>query len=277
MSLFDTIKQTIRIFTHKDFTKNPNAPQITELQKKALWVGLINSEQLTAYTDSLTTGLPQGRVIQGLTEAWGIYSQADAYETVEWIQKGGHRVAFNAVLPYINITDREERNRQIENMLKSEPEKIIFSAKTQEELEEKYESELERLIEFADHIIECIAERGNDPFAPFDETNINNGILAWDLGRLVTIARMCYDLSEESMIAGEATVRCMDENTAWEIITIVYETAVKEFKDWREMAVSYLIGRGAWGGDTMMLDGLYSIAQKAFEDDNSPWKNVPLK
>jgi hypothetical protein len=265
MNLLNTLKQTVRIFTHKDFTKNPNAPHITESQKKALWVGLINSEQLTAYTDSLTTGLPQERVIQGLTEAWGIYSQEDAYETVEWIRKGGHRVAFNAVLPYINIADRDERNSRIENMLKGEPEKIIFSAKTQEELEEKYESELERLIEFADHIIECIAERGSDPFAPFDETNINNGILAWDLGRLVTIARLCYD-------AG-----CMDEKTAWEIITNVYETAVKEFKDWREMAVSYLIGRGAWGGDTMMLHGLYSIAQKAFEDDNSPWKNVPLK
>jgi hypothetical protein len=25
----------------------------------------------------------------------------------------------------------------------------------------------------------------------------------------------------------------------------------------------YLIGRGAWGGDTMMLHGLYSIAKKA--------------
>jgi hypothetical protein len=69
----------------------------------------------------------------------------------------------------------------------------------------------------------------------------------------------------------------IDEKTAWGIITNAYEMAVKEFKDWREVAVSYLIGRGAWGGDTMMLHGLHSIAEKAFEDDNSPWKNVPLK
>jgi hypothetical protein len=47
-NLVNTLKQTVRIFTQKDFAKNPNAPHITELQKKALWVGLINSEQLTA-------------------------------------------------------------------------------------------------------------------------------------------------------------------------------------------------------------------------------------
>jgi Cdc6-like AAA superfamily ATPase len=203
--------------------------------------------------------------MQGLTQAWGIYSQEDAYEVIEWIQKGGHRVAFNAIAPYINITDENERNRQIEKKLKEEQEKIIFSAKNQEELEEKFKDELERLTMFAGHLIECIAERGNNAFAAFNETNINKGILAWDLGRLIIIARMCYDIGY------------IDEKTAWDIITSAYETAEKEFKDWRELAVSYLIGRGAWGGDTMMLDGLYAIAEKAFEDDNSPWKNVPLK
>jgi hypothetical protein len=263
--LINTIKQTVRIFTHKDFSKNPNAPHITEAQKKGLWVGLINSEQITAYTDSLTTGLPKERVMQGLTEAWGIYSQEDAYETIEWIQKGGHRVAFNAIAPYITITDEDERNRQIEKLLKDEPEKIIFSAKNQEELEEKFDDELERLTGFAGNLIECISQRGNDPFVAFNETNIKKGILAWDLGRLIIIARMCYDIGY------------IDEKTAWGVITNAYETAVKEFKDWHEVAVSYLIGRGAWGGDTMMLGGLYSIAKKAFEDDNSPWKNVSLK
>jgi hypothetical protein len=131
-NLINTLKQTARIFTQKDFTKNPNAPHITEEQKKALWVGLINSEQIAAYTDSLTTGLPRERILQGLTEAWGI-------------------------------------------------------------------------------------------------------------------------------------------------ITNAYETAKKEFKDWHEAAVSHLIGRGAWGGDTILLKGLCSIAEKAFEDDSSPWKNVSLK
>jgi hypothetical protein len=76
---------------------------------------------------------------------------------------------------------------------------------------------------------------------------------------------MCYDIGY------------IDEKTAWGVITNAYETAVKEFNDWHEVAVSYLIGRGAWGGNTMMLDGLYIIAEKAFENDISPWKTNPLK
>jgi hypothetical protein len=67
--IIGTVKQRVRIFTQKDFTKNPNAPPITDLQKKVLWVGLINSEQITAYADSLTTGLLRDRITQGLTEA----------------------------------------------------------------------------------------------------------------------------------------------------------------------------------------------------------------
>jgi hypothetical protein len=264
-NLIGGLKQTVRIFTHKDFTKNPDAPQITELQKRALWLGLINSEQLTAYIDSLTTGLPKERVIQGLTEAWGICSQDDAFEKIDWIRKGGHRVAFSAVLPYIHIGDEAERNGQIEKMLRENAEKIILSAENEEELEEEFESELERLTEFADNLIACIAERGDDPFVAFNEANMRHGILAWDLGRLVTIVRMCYD------------VGCIDEKTAWDIITSAYDAAVKEFQDWREVAVSYLIGRGAWGGDSMMLHGLYRIAEKAFESDDSPWKTIPLK
>jgi hypothetical protein len=251
-NLINNIKQTVRIFTKKDFDKNPNAPHITELQKKALWIGLINSEQITAYCDSLTTGLSKERITQGLTQAWGVYSRDDALETIKWIQEGGHRAVFNAVLPYLHITDEDERNRQIETKLK-------------EDLGENYENVLERLTDFARNLRACISGRGNHPFVAFNETNINKGILAWDLGRFVIIIRMCYDMGY------------LDETTAWDLITSAFEPAIKEFADWHEVAASYLIGRGAWGGDTIMLDGLYTIAQKAFENDNSPWKNVPLK
>jgi hypothetical protein len=127
-------------------------------------------------------------------------------------------IAFNAVVPYIDITDESERNRQIEETLKEEPERMIFSAKNQEALEEKFGEELERLTGFAGNLIECIAGRGNNPFAAFNETNIKRGILAWDLGRLVIVARMRYD------------VGYIDEKTAWGIITDAYETAKKNLK-----------------------------------------------
>ncbi|MDR2349418.1 MAG: DUF1266 domain-containing protein [Deltaproteobacteria bacterium] len=263
--LINGAKQLFRTFTQKDFTKNPNAPVISEDQKKALALGLINGEQITAYTDSLTTGLPKERVAEGLNEAWDVFDGEDALRTIEFLKKGGHRVAFEAVLPFINVTDESERIARLRETLAEQREKIIFSANDEEDSREKFDRELERLTGFANNLIECVAEPGQDPFVPFDEKNIKNGILAWDMGRLVLVARLCRD-------AG-----FIDDKTAWDAIIGAYETAKETFNDWREVAASYLIGRGTWGGYTMMLKGPYTIAEDAFENDNSPWKRLSFK
>ena len=240
--VFSSIKQFARILSHKDFSKNSKAPSIGEGDQKALAIGLINSEQITAYTNSLTTGLPKDRILQGLTEAWGISNKEEGYSIIEWLQKEGHRIYFSEIYPLIKM-DPDIRNRQLET---------IFGENA------------ERAMEFADNLLECIAERGNDDFAAFNDENMKKGILAWDLGRLVVIARMSFDIGY------------IDEKTAWNIIKNAYETVIKDYKDWKEFSVGYLIGRGMWSGDDMMLDGLYTIAKDAFENDDSPWKTMTL-
>jgi hypothetical protein len=242
--MFQALKQMVRIFTAKDFTKNPNAPSINETDRCALFIGLINSEQVTAYTDSLTTGLPKDRVFQGLSEAWGIYNGEGACETIEWLQKEGHRAYYDEIYPLLKTSDQEKRNKLIE---------------------EKFGENTPKAIGFADNLAECIASRGDNNFVAFNDENMKKGILAWDLGRLVVIARLCFD-------AGY-----IDEKAAWGVIRNAYEIAIKNYSNWKDFAVSYLIGRGMFGGDSMMLNGLYSITEKAFEDDKSPWKNIPLK
>jgi hypothetical protein len=237
------IKQTIRIFTQKDFPKNPNAPSINENEQRALAVGLINSEQLTAYSDSLTTGLPRDRIVQGLTGAWDIYDQEGAYSIIEWLQKEGHRVYFSEIYPLIKMNP-DERNKR---------------------LEATFGENAEKAIQFSDNLLECISERGNDDFAAFNDGNMKKGILAWDLGRLIVVTRLSFDIGY------------LNEETAWNVIKNAYEMAIKEYKDWKELSVAYLIGRGMWSGDNMMLTGLYGIARKAFENDNSPWKKISLK
>jgi hypothetical protein len=251
-NLISNVRHTLRVMTRRDFCKKSKAPHLTELQQKALWVGLINSEQLTAYCNSLTTGLPKNRIVQRLTQSWGIYSRKDALGIIKWIQEGGHRAVFKAVLPYVHIADTDERNRQI-------------AAKLAEDSVKNRAGAMERMTGFADNIRDCMAGRGQHPFVAFNETNLNKGILAWDLGRFVIIVRLCYDMGY------------LTETAAWDLITSAFESAADEFADWHEVATSYLIGRGTWSGDTVMLDALYRIAQKAFEDDNSPWKNIPFK
>ncbi|MDR2194203.1 MAG: DUF1266 domain-containing protein [Treponema sp.] len=240
--MFSIIKQFIRTFTYKDFSKNPKAPLISEKDKKSLFIGLINSEQITAYTDSLTTGLPKDRILQGLTEAWNIRDKEDAYSIIEWLQKEGHRVYYAEIYPVITM-EPEQRNKRL---------KAQCGGKAQ------------KAIQFADNLAECMSALGDDTFAAFNDENLKKGILAWDVGRLVVITRMCFDIGY------------IEEKTAWGVIKNAYDMTIKEYQDWKEFAISYLIGRGMFGGNSMMLSGLYSIAKNAFEDDNSPWKTIPL-
>jgi len=240
MGFLSSIKQSVRIARTKDFTPNPQAPSIDEGRRKALAVGLINSEQITAYTNSLTTGVPKGRIKEGLEGAWDIESKEDAIACIEWLRDEGHRVYYQEIISRLGM-DPDARDEQLEAV---------------------FEDDAETAVGFADNLAECIAERSGDDFVPFDIKNMEKGILAWDLGRMTVIVRMAYD------------VGYLDERTAWGYISAAYEMILKEYGSWKEVAAGYLIGRGMWGGGDMMLDGLYVIAQDAFENDNSPWKQL---
>ena len=241
--VFSRLKQLIRSFIVKDFLKNLRAPSMSESEQKALAIGLINSEQITAYVNCLTTGLPKDRILQLLTESWKIYEKADAYDRIEWLQNEGHRAYYSKLYPLYKLNP-DIRNEQFQTL---------------------FEEKTKKAIQFADNLLECSAEWGNDGFAAFNDENMKKGILAWDLGRLVVIARLSFDMGY------------IDEKTAWGFIKKAYETATLEYENWKEFAVSYLIGRGMWSGDNMMLSGLYVIAKGAFTNHGSPWKNLSFK
>ena len=235
-----TIKQIIRAFIRKDFSKNRSAPSISESRQRILAIGLINSEQITAYTNSLTTGLSKDRILQILTEAWDINDREKALNIVEWLQKEGHRGYYSKIYPLIEKS-KDVRNEQL---------RILF------------EENAEEAILFANNLAECISELGNDDFAAFNDNNLKKGIYAWDLGRLVVIARLLFDIGY------------INEKTAWSIIDEAYKAAAKEYTSWKELAVAYLIGRGMWNGENIVLNGLYVIAKNAFKNAGSPWKYI---
>lgn len=266
--MLNTLKQFIRIFKSDDFMKNPNAPQISEADNRALLIGLINSEQTTSYCDSLTTGLPRERILQGLSEAWGVHNSEEALSILDWILNEGHRVIYNEVLPVLKIQNAKNIKENIFQIFNEKFQQMAERVEGQEDLEEikeKIEHQLGRAVEFVDNLTECIKGRGNDDFVAFNDENMSKGILAWDLGRLVTVSRLASD-------AG-----FIDEPTAWDYIRKGYQMAIQEYATWKDLAAAYLIGRGAWGGDTMMLNGLYSIAKKSITEDKSPWRKTALK
>jgi hypothetical protein len=91
------------------------------------------------------------------------------------------------------------------------------------------------------------------------------GVEGWDAGRLIFIARLCYD-------AGYIA-----EEEAWGYIDSAYKTAHKRFNSWDELAKSYVIGRFLWSGGEAADESMAQLADNLVNEPNSPWQKVAWK
>ena len=83
--------------------------------------------------------------------------------------------------------------------------------------------------------------------------------LAWDLVRAVNMARWTHlfgYISEEEM---------------WQTMQAVAQLAEEHFASWGAYGLSFVLGRGAWQGDTDQCEGAYEIVSTLLEKAESPW------
>ena len=268
--MFSKVKFFFRTLSSKHFRENPKAPQLTDADKRALLVGLINGEQVTACYNSLATGLGKGHLRPELYKWYGIVYPKDAISILDWFLAEGHRTIFNAIWPIMKtVTDAQARQEAILALYNERFRQAAAQAGSDSEInsiKEQYETEYAKAAEFCNNLTELMnGPRANDPFVAFNEKNIDNGILAWDMGRLVTVTRCAFD-------AGY-----IDEQTAWDYIRKAWQLASEEYSTWDELGVAYLIGRGMWSGDSFTLIGMYDFTERCLKDENSPWKTITLK
>ncbi len=89
-------------------------------------------------------------------------------------------------------------------------------------------------------------------------------ITAWDMGRMVNVARYCSDLGYIS------------DSTAWEYIYFAEKESALRYSDWSEFARAYVIGRAVWGGENNNLYVTIDNVKKLKEDPKSPWALASL-
>lgn len=87
---------------------------------------------------------------------------------------------------------------------------------------------------------------------------------AWDMGRMVNVARYSYDLGYIS------------ENQAWEYIFFAEQESSPHYEDWDAFGRAYIIGRAMWGGKNLNLYNAISTVKRLKEDKKSPWALVSL-
>ena len=234
----DFFKMLSSFFDDDQYRRNPIPQNLTEDQLAALSVGAINAEQTSAYWDSLTTGKDPKELKENLADNYGIDDRTSALETMDWLRGRGHRVYFEALKDLASGTADRLNADGLE------------------------EEELPRLGEYFSHLQEATADLTEEGFLTRRRDLARHSIAAWDMGRLVLVARCCFD-------AGYIA-----EEEAWRYIVDAQAECKKRYSTWRELACGYLIGRAMWSGSGMTLDGLMGIADDLLEDDESPWNAV---
>ncbi len=86
-------------------------------------------------------------------------------------------------------------------------------------------------------------------------------LLAWDAGRLVTIAGWGY------------IAQLLSEDEAWSYILPMAQAVQRSYASWDELGKHYLLGFEFWSG---AWDGKVARAQLAmFDNPASPWRTLP--
>ncbi len=232
-----------RVVSTKKYLANPKGSPLSPEQRRGLAVGAIGAEQQGFFVDTLETGANAGDLRSKLQEWWDISNRDTALQTLHWLAEQGHRAVFDRLVQLYVQVPPAERKRAVAQQLPGE-------ARAAEYLEN------------LDAALKTLQAEGVVQGAPHA---LSGTTLAWDLGRLVMVARSCH------------TAGYITEPEAWSLIDRARAEAARSFADWPAFGRSFLIGRAAWGGDDMALPGLCIIAQGLQQDATSPWRQIALR
>jgi Protein of unknown function (DUF1266) len=92
-----------------------------------------------------------------------------------------------------------------------------------------------------------------------------HGILAWDLCRLISVARAAH------------TLRLLDERETWDAVLDAGNRLREEYASWSELGDDFLLGCGFWNPDSVQNGAPYvSMVRWLQKDPRSPWQRVPF-
>ena len=240
---FFAIKRFVKIIG-KGYRKNPKPESLDLAHLRALNTGAINSEQTMYFCDSLATGETKTKVLQNLYANYAIRSHANAVEQIESLLYSGHRSYFDIIKESFVNSDKSSWKQQCKDL---------------------FDREAGRATEFMTNLDEAFDALKNEGFVGDRSEIATLDITAWDTGRAVMLARSCV----------EAKYLTADEG--WIFIERAYEISAESYENWEDFARGYCVGRAMWGGNSVTLGGIFTIAKGLLNDEESPWKQTSFK
>ena len=220
------------------FNQNREGNALLANKEQNLLIGLISSIQTGLFVNSLETGMSKDKLRQMLAEIPQLKQ-----EMLTLLKNEGERTAYSILLPYLLSSDNEE---EIETILR----KRFFG--------------IESFIQRAHHLHRFMKYIREKNIVSIEKEDFERGILAWDMGELITLARVALETGY------------IDEQTAWEYIRFAGEKCRQIFKNWEEIGKSYLIGQAMKTDKKEEIDITITSFLSATQDAESPWKKYYL-
>lgn len=162
------------------------ADPLPEERFKAILTGMIGAGKIPIYANTLTTGLSSRKVKEALFREWGIYDIQTARRIIGWLRTEGSRELYRKYYPFIgsSVTARECRQKAVRHYSSDACHEYIIHPFT-------YSIYL---------LYRSMEEMQGHPDFAFTPDNLPSDIIAWDMSRLIWLARLCFDcgyLNEE--------------------------------------------------------------------------------
>ncbi len=166
---------------------------------------------------------------QLLNQGWGVSSKDDLFKSLKWLKEEGNRKEFETIQRNYSKLDNDRVQSKLRNITNPK--------------------EVSRIEFVLNH---------DDPLNA-------NGILAWDMGRFVTVTGWGY-------LAGY-----ISEKEAEEKISTILPMTQRSFQSWEEYAISYRAGRKFWNEKKAVQEEvrLDEIISKLLNDPQGMWNQNP--
>lgn len=165
-------------------------------------------------------------------------------EELQYLCEKGYRYYFPFVWQAFLLTDPKQQDEVFQQNM------------TSQEDYDKITVQLQNLQDTCDELLACKVIAVKDDLRRY-------GVVGWDAGRICFLARACCEMGY------------ITETEAWQYVDVANELAHGAFSSWRELALSYVIGRSLWGGKRAYNSVMKDTADKLLADANSPWVKYP--
>lgn len=226
------------------YFQNVQGNNLSETQKAGLLIGLILSEQHHFAKDCLETGWSEKKAAAFLEEVYLSKKKTTAYGLLNFIRDEGERTVYNIILPHLLSTNDREKRKTL--------------------LRENYMS-IDLFLKYCDNFSDCELLLNEENLLTIDEKDLKKGILAWDMAKLVSIARLSFD------------AKLISEKDAWAYIENGCIQCREMFSNWEEVAKSFVIGAAIEKGLNETFTITLNYIADALKGKESLWKQIALK